>query len=104
MTAMPVVIAGRCVFQAFVCLEHFFEGPALKTVLAPAKKVRSSRPQSDSAIHGGTSAEHLAANDMNRMASVAGLTHVSPIMVRIPANEIRISQDCWELAIPLTHL
>ncbi len=34
---------------------------------------------------------------MDRMANVARLTQVSPIMVRIPADEIRISQSCWEL-------
>src|SRR5262249_53969316 len=71
--------------------------PPLKTALAPAKKVCSSRPESDSAIHGRTSAEHLAANDMDRMANVAGLTQVSPIVVRIPADQIRISQDYCEL-------
>ena len=58
---------------------------------------RRSRPQSDSAIHGRTSAEHLAANDMDRMANVARLTQVSAVMVRIPADEVRISQDCWEM-------
>jgi hypothetical protein len=90
MTAMPGVIAGLRVFQPFIRLEHLWEGPPLKA-LAPAKKICSSRPQSDSAIHGRTSAEHLAANDMDRMANVAGLTQVFPIMVRIPADEIRIS-------------
>jgi hypothetical protein len=34
---------------------------------------------------------------MDRMANMTGLTHVPPIMARITADCIRVSQDCREL-------
>src|SRR3954447_22646893 len=90
-------LVRRRVFEPLIGVKHFFERPPLKTVLAPAEKICGPCPQSNRSIYGRASSDNLAANDMNRMTDIPGLTHVPPIMIRITADSIRVSQDWREL-------
>jgi hypothetical protein len=94
---MPGSLARRRVFEPLIGVKHFFERPTLNTVLAPAEKICGPSPHSNRSIYGRASSDNLAANDMDRMANIPGLTHVPPIMIRITADSIRVSQDCREL-------
>src|SRR5258708_19806433 len=88
---MPGRLARRRVFEPLIGVKHFFERPPRKTVLAPAEKIGGPCPQSHRAIDGRASSDNLAANDMDRMANITGLTHVPPIMICIPPDSIPVT-------------
>src|SRR5258708_34172059 len=94
---MPGRLSRRRVFEPLIGVKHFFERPPRKTVLAPAEKIGGPCPHGNRSIDGRASSDNLAANDMDRMANITGLTHVPPIMICITADSIRISKDCREL-------
>src|SRR5258708_25999052 len=92
-----VLATWHICFEPLIGVKHLFERPPLKTVLAPAEKIGGPCPHRNRSIDDRASSDNLAANDMDRMANITRLTHVPPIMIRITADSIRVSQDCREL-------